>query len=251
MGTILAELASAHRLKGLSQSSRQALEGLRHLLPTVIFKNPQQAGNEWLARGIAASGMFWENKLTHHILTREGRPLTPLAAQDLKGTLLVLLAALKKEFSSQSKVESLIGQVNEVLHLIENDQTLNSMALRNGWGWYYLIPGLPETGLRQAEVFGRRLQSEEGFHLHIYLDLTALGKMDVTLFLAESRVSIHIRMDDAQKADFVSENLKYLESSINAKGLSVGALQCEVRADNEMPFTFPGDKEFTSVDMVV
>jgi hypothetical protein len=241
MGRIVSNLVSAYRWEELSTGSRRALQNLSALIPKVVYTGSGKENGQWLAECLIASGLFWENKAARHLLgQRKGKPPNYVVVQDLKGVLLLLLQRLEKESREKSRLEGLVGQVKEALHIIEEEQSLNIETMRGICQWYHCIPGLEEKGLKKVEVFLEKSHGNGAHHVSLELDFTMLGKMNVEVYLLGSNIRIQIFVDDANKASLVSGELESLGARLESIGLGVGALKCEVRdsdvSDPELPF---------------
>ncbi|MFH1491613.1 MAG: hypothetical protein ABII06_22105 [Pseudomonadota bacterium] len=228
----LLRLTSSEHLRNLNPSSAQALKRLSQLLPAVIYGRPGNEPFQWISRHLLSSGLFWENKVARSVMEGKIRSLKHLSATDLKGLLLSLEKSLGSEKGKGSETESLLLQVREAIHWIEQDQFLNLSSLEEGLGWLWVIPGMEEEGFRRAEVFGEKREEGEGFYLSMFLEFTRLGDVEVGVSLEQSVIGVRIFLEDEEKAGFINRDLPLLESGLRDAGLTVGRMLCEVKGDH-------------------
>ena len=123
--------------------------------------------------------------------------------------------------------------------MIEQDQLLNLSSLEEDLGWFWFVPGNVDDGFEKAELFVRK-QQEEGFYFSILLEFTHLGQMEADISMVKNFINVKIRLQDAERADFVTKNLYLLEKGLQDAGFITGSLACgvkEVDLDGE-PFSF-------------
>jgi hypothetical protein len=229
LSKILAELAALRDSKSFPQGIRSLLQKLGSLFPTLVYEGPTKSGEKWIYQCLLASGLFWEHKILRHLLGARGNQGKIPFMRDLKGALLSLLKECDAGSEDFTQVGPLMQKIEKALTLLEQDQFLNLLTLREGWGWSWLIPGDGSGGLRKAEVFGKRSSGGNGYHLFMCLDLSVLGKLDTEVFLMGPSVDIRFILEDEEKASMASENVKWIETGLKAAGLSLSRAAFEVR----------------------
>ena len=248
---ILTRLGDAQNTDGLSKETGQFLKNLTRLFPSIIYSDPGKGNEIWLARALLRSGQFWENRVFRYLLGGRSGQVNTLLTSDLKGMLLSLKKGLLMENQESRQVKSLLSQVSQGLGLIEQDQLLNLSSLEEDLGWFWFIPGNVDDGFEKAELFVRK-QQEEGFYFSILLEFTHLGQMEADISMVKTIINVKIRLQDAERADFVTKNLYLLEKGLQDAGFKTGSLACEVKEvdlDGE-PFSM-SDISFQSVHIVI
>ncbi len=230
LGRSLEALAGRARDEGLSDDVRRLLSLLRDRLPALLYRGPRENGVQWLSRQLRESGLFLEGRIARLLVEGHGASLRDLASTDLKGLLLALKAALGK----QGPEDALARQVDQALHVIQQDQMLNHTAWKEGLGWFWFIPGHPEDGFRGGELFARKPgEDEEEFFLSLTLDFTRLGRMDVAVSQHRSVVSLRILVERRETADLVEGRLPELREALEAMGLETGTVACRERREDD------------------
>ena len=133
LSNILQTLSGTHTLKGLTPSSREALRGLSQLTPSIIFGDQGADTKMWVSRFLAGSGLFWESKVVRCLLGDKTTTWKALMSRDLKGTLLSLLKTLQAEKQDGEQLKKIVADVEQAIHLIEEDQILNLSSMREGF----------------------------------------------------------------------------------------------------------------------
>ena len=131
---ILEKLSHAPTLKDLPESSKQALQRLAQLTPSLIFNNKIADPQAWISRFLTGSGLFWENKVVRYLRGNRASSWKTIQANDLKGTLLFLLRTCQSEKSGKAALNEIIADIEQALYLIEEDQVLNLSSIREGMG---------------------------------------------------------------------------------------------------------------------
>ena len=226
---ILLKLSSAHTLKGLSTLSNEALKRLSQLTPSMIFSNQSIDSKTWASRFLAGSGLFWENKVVRHLLGDQTTSWKTLLVSDLKGTLLSLLKALQSEKQGGEPLKEIMADVKQAILLIEQDQMLNLSTIKEGMGWFWLIPGNSDEGFKNAELFVKEKKNDDEILFSMFMEFTHLGRMEMDVSVVQSVLSMRIFAEDEQKASFVNENLPVLEQALHDVGLGTGTIICDVK----------------------
>ena len=239
LSRILGELAALRDSKSFPQGLRSLLQNLSSLLPTLVYEGPTKSGEKWIYQCLLASGLFWEHKILRTLLgAKAGQGKMPFT-RDLKGILLALLKECDAGSEDFAQAGPLMQRIEQALTLLEQDQFLNLLTLREGWGWSWLIPGDRSGELRKAEVFGKRSSVGNGYHLFMCLDLSILGKLDTDVFLMGPSVDIRFILEDEEKATMASESVKWIETGLRAVGLNLSRVAFEVRnGRSEIPPLF-------------
>ncbi|MBW2609903.1 MAG: hypothetical protein JRC68_06130 [Deltaproteobacteria bacterium] len=241
LASILLELSKAHNLSGLSRGLSQALKNLNQLFPSIVYNNQGDDSSLWASRSLLGSGLLWENKIVRYLLGKKNMPLKRLTASDLKGLLLSIGKIFSSEKQDHDHLRPLAVKIRQALFLIEQDQLLNVSSLREGLGWFWFISGLEEDGFRNAELFVKENESGDEIHFSMFLEFTRLGKMEVDASIIESVLGVKIRVEDTEKANFVTEHLPILEKGLQNTSLVTGSIVCDVKESQDLDFNpFPG-----------
>ncbi len=239
LGRILESLSLKAEDRGLNRGVRDVLLRLRdRMMPGMVYRGPDGDSFKWLVRQLRDSGLFLENKAAQFLMQGREGEIRTLGGSDLKGLLLALKAALGDRHPADSTAADLASQAGRGLQLIQQDQLLNLNAWKEGLGWFWFIPGHPDEGFRGGELFAReRDPSDEEFFLSLSLDFSLLGRMDISLSLNRSIVSIRILTENRDTADLVSNHLDELRVGLKAAGLEPGAVGCRRRRGDDPPWT--------------
>ncbi|RLB16121.1 MAG: hypothetical protein DRG82_10000 [Deltaproteobacteria bacterium] len=226
-GRLLGELASS-----------QGLKNLKNLLPVLLYQGPAQADALWLSRNVLSSGIFWENKVFRYLLGRVDDPVTAVRENDFKGMLLFLKQEI--DGSSLPEPERLVqmGRIDHLLLLLENHQELNLEALRNGWGWYWFLPGGDQSGLLHGELFGRKGEEDDFHHVHMDLFFSRLGGIHADCALRKRSVGLSLQVTDESVGRFLEKNIALLKKAIEKRGLSVTRITCETTKEANVFYPF-------------
>ena len=233
LSNILQTLSGTHTLKGLTPSSREALRGLSQLTPSIIFGDQGADTKMWVSRFLAGSGLFWESKVVRCLLGDKTTTWKALMSRDLKGTLLSLLKTLQAEKQDGEQLKKIVADVEQAIHLIEEDQILNLSSMREGLGWFWLIPGCLEDGFKKAELFIKEKKADDEIHFSMLIEFTHLGRMDLDVSIIKSVLTMKILAEDEQKARFITENLPLLEQALQGVGLSTGTIICDIKEEQD------------------
>jgi len=218
-------------------ASSQSLKNLKHFLPLLLYQGPAQEDAVWLSRNLLSSGIFWENKVFRHLLLdRPGEPVTTLAENDLKGMLLSLKKEMEGSILHARDIQRQMGHIDRLLSLLENHQALNLDALRDGWSWYWFIPGADQRGLLHGELFGKKAEKGDLHHLHMDLCFSELGEIHVDCVLQEKSVALSLQVTDESIGRFLEKNIALLKKGIIKRGLVVTRIVCEI-VENNSTFT--------------
>ncbi|MBN1847742.1 MAG: hypothetical protein JW932_04075 [Deltaproteobacteria bacterium] len=229
LSNFLLTLSGARHLKGLSSLSIEALKNSSQLVPSIIFNDQIKNGKEWMARFLAGSGLFWENKIVRHFFGEKATSWRILLANDLKGTLLSLIKVLRSEKQGGEGLEKVIADIEQAVYLIEEDQILNLSSMREGLGWFWLIPGRTDEGFHGAELFVKDTKDDGEIRFSMFLSLSHLGSLEVDVSVIQSVLGIKVLVEDEQKVTYVKENLPYLEKALHGLGLGTGTIICEIK----------------------
>jgi hypothetical protein len=235
-GQLLQELAASPSAKNL-----------KTLLPLLLYQGPGQKDAAGLFRNLLSSGIFWEKKVFRHLLLQQkNQTVTPLAEDDLKGFLLSLKGDREAMRSVGGHgVEQ--GAIDRLLALLENHQTLNLEALREGWGWYWFIPGTGREGLLSGELFGRKAEKGDLHELHMVLLYSTLGEIHVDGFLQEKNVSLSLSVTDQTVGSFLEKQKDLLKKQIEKSGLTVTRVFCRTVSQEKIWSPFSGKKEMQAL----
>jgi hypothetical protein len=237
----------------LTKAPGDTLQQINKLFPLLLYQGPTQDGTSALPQRLLASGIFWENKVLRHLLLPEdGKTFETLRTDDLKGLLLGLKEELQSRGDASRDLRATIEKVDRLLSIVQTHQTLSLSAIREGWGWYWFIPGADEREFRHGEVFGRKSGDGETHHIQMNLSFTRLGEIRVSGLLRENDVSIDIRVTESRIASFLEGNLFLLEDGLRRKGLKIGRLTCELMPEG-VPFNpfNRGEDPGSAVDVVI
>lgn len=252
--SILRDLVASHSLGQAGETFREALEGLRNLLPILMYEGPAQKDTLWLFRNLIASGIFWENKVFRYLFAdRSNEPVTTITAEDLKGLLLSLKEGMEDRVSDSGDMEKAMDRIDRLLSLLKNEQALNLAAMREGWGWYWFIAGADEREFLHGEVVGKKEEAGDVHRLHMNLSFTRIGEIYVDCVLRQDTVSVSMQVTDNNVGRFLKENIPALEKGLEDRGLTIARLACEV-VPERTPFSiFSGEKSPYSslMDMVI
>ncbi len=254
LGRLLQGLSGKAGEKDLSETVRSLLSVLRDRMPAMIYRAPQDGGVNWLARQLRESGLFLESRIARFLLQGRSPPLRALCGSDLKGILLALRAAIGERGPADAMAGEMARQVDQALHVIQQDQLLNLTAWKEGLGWFWFIPGHPEDGFRGGELFARKPEGDETkFFLSLSLDFTRLGRLDVDVSMNRSVVSLRILVEDEQTAELVGSRLQDLRQGLVSAGLETGTITCRERRDDDSEWTPFLDSAYLSgaVDVVI
>jgi len=250
---ILRDLAEGPLPADLSKANSRTLRQIHRLLPLLVYQGPTQDDALMLPQKLLASGVFWESKVLRHLLMSEdGKTLETLRTDDLKGLLLKLKEELQPRCDASRELRATIEQVDRLLSIVQNHQNLNLSAIREGWGWYWFIPGADEREFLHGEVFEKKSDEGESHHIQMNLSFTRLGEIGVSCLLRDNDVSVDIRVTDSQVASFLEENLSFLEDGLKQKGLKIGRLTCELIPEGPPYVLFSkGVGPASTVDVVI
>jgi len=214
-------------------AASQTLKNLKHFLPLLLYQGPAGEDAVWLSRNLLSSGIFWENKVFRHLLLdRSKEPVTMLTENDLKGMLLSLKKEMATSVFQGRDIQLQMGRIDRLLSLLENHQTLNLDALRDGWGWYWFIPGADQREFLHGELFGKKAERGDFHRLHMDLCFSRLGEVHVDCVLREKNVALSLQVTDASIGCFLEENIVLLKKGIEKKGLTVTRVACETVTDS-------------------
>ena len=231
-GQLLQELAASSSAKNL-----------KTLLPLLLYQGPGEKDAAGLSRNLLSSGMFWENKVFRHLLLQQkNETVTALAEDDLKG-LLLSLKGDRKETRSVGGHGLEQDTIDRLLALLENHQALNLKALREGWGWYWFIPGTGREGLLYGELFGRKAKKSDFHELHMALFYSNLGKIHVDGMLHEKSVSLSLSVTDQSVGSFLEKQTNLLKKQIEKSGLTVTRVSCRTVSQEKLWSPFSGKRE--------
>lgn len=241
-GKLLRDLASTHSLKNL-----------KPFLPLLLFDGSQKEDAQWLFRNLLSSGIFWENKVFRHLLLgRRNEPVTAFAEDDLKGMLLSLKKGMGTGSLSAREAQEKMAGIDRMLSFLENHQNLNLDMLREGWGWYWFIPGSGQRGLLHGELFGRKTDDGDLHRLNMDLVFSELGQVHVGCVLRQKAVSLSLRVEDEAIGRFLEKNMGPLKEAIEKKGLLVTRVACETVSDATLFYPFSPEKgENGLMDLVI
>jgi hypothetical protein len=234
-------------------ASSPSLKDLGKFIPLLLYNGPAQEDPSWFSQSLLSSGMFWENKVFRCLLLDQPHELTAtLIENDLKGTLLFLKKKMENFSSPTQDTQTAMEHIDRLLSFLDDNQTLNINILREGWGWYWFIPGAGRREFLHGELFGRREESGDLHHLHMNLSFSRLGEIHVDCVLRERGISLSIQVTNERIGRFLEGNIGLLEKGIEKQGLAVKRLACEVVPDGS-PFNL-FSQEMTSstvMDMVI
>jgi hypothetical protein len=234
LGRLLGAVAAGADEPGLGETVRGLSALLRDRLPAVVYRTPDGKGMDWLARQLRESGLFFEARAARLLLEGNDAPLQSLGKTDLKGILLALKAALGERPTDDPAALGLARRVDQALSMVQQDQVLNLTAWKEGLGWFWFIPGHPGDGFRGGELFARKpREGEDGSCLSLALDFTRLGRVDVTVTLNRSVVSLRILVEDRETADLVDAHLEELREHLGSSGLDTGTITCRERREDD------------------
>jgi len=234
LGRLLGAITAGAEERGLGETVRGLSTLLRERLPAVVYRTPDGKGVDWLARQLRESGLFFEARAARLLLEGSEAPLQSLGKTDLKGILLALKAALGERPNDDPAALGLARRVDQALNLVQQDQMLNLTAWKEGLGWFWFIPGHPDDGFRGGELFTQKpREGDEGSCLSLTLDFTRLGRVDVTVTLNRSVVSLRILVEDRETADLVDEHLEELRERLGSSGLETGTITCRERREDD------------------
>jgi hypothetical protein len=254
LARILTDLAGVKDFKGLSETSREGITALRRHMPAVIYQGSfKKGGPLWFSRQLSGNGLFWEAKIARRITSGETGPWKPMLGTDLKGILLLLSKSVREDAQNHEAVKSVFPQVEQALHVIEQDQFFNLSTLRDDLGWFWFLPGRETEGFRKGEVLIKQQEKKGDYLLSLFLDYTQLGQMEVSLSWVESVLGVRIFMEEAEKAAFVEAHLSALIKGLEDADLKVGTVICDVREQNVSEGgSTPDEKDApTSVHVVI
>ena len=252
--TILRKLSegpmAAHPDKTFSKTFQQ----IRRLLPLMLYQGPGQDDAFTIPQRLLASGIFWENKVLRQLLSPEnGKTIETLRTEDLKGLLLKLREELLAGGKTPRDLRTTMEQVDRLLAIIQNHQDLNLSTLREGWGWYWFIPGADEREFLHGEAFARKSGDEETHHIEMNLAFTRLGEIWFSGLLRDGEVSVEIRAETARAATFLEKHLPILEKGLKQKGLKIKRLVCTQIPEGSSFNPFEGETgpSSSAVDVVI
>ena len=237
---ILAGLIRAHKLPGISNASRRALVDLKRFSPVIIFNDKINDPSVWLSSYLQGNGIFWENKIARFLHGKSGKTVEKLMLSDLKGVLMNLMKNLAMEDQNQDYIKSILSDLKKALFLIEQDQFLNLASIKEGFGWFWFMPGNTEGGFQGAELFVKKKGEEDELAISLLLEFTKLGKMQADISIVNSCTCVKICAEDRQRADIITENLPILKKNLQALGMSIGTITCDVKESQGqdcMPFS--------------
>ena len=234
LGNLLRSLTGALEDNRLNEPIRDSLSALKNRLPGLIFRAPAGDGFQWMMRQLRDSGLFLESHAARHLLEGGEAPFQSLASSDLKGLLLSLKALLGGTETESSRIADLARMADQALHVVETDQLLNLSSLKDGLGWFWFIPGLEKEGFRGGEAFLRKPgTNDEALSLFLSLDFSRLGRMDVSVSLTQSVVSLRILTEDETRAEFASRHLEELRAGLTEAGLQAGTMVCREKQEDD------------------
>ena len=234
-------------------ASSPSLKDLEKFLPLLLYKGPAESDVSWFSQSLLSSGMFWENKVFRHLLADQPQELpATLIENDLKGTLLVLGKKMANLSSPTQDMQTAMERIDRLLSFLKDNQILNLSILKEGWGWYWFIPGADRREFLHGELFGKREAGSDLHHLHMNLSFSRLGEIHVDCVLSERSISLSIQVTSERVGRFLEENLLQLKKEIKKKGVAVRRLACEVVPDGS-PFNLFSEKMASStvMDMVI
>ena len=234
-------------------ASSPSLKDLGKFLPLLLYTGSAQSEVSWFSQSLLSSGMFWENKVFQYLLADQPKELAAtLIENDLKGTLLVLRKKMVNLASPSQDTQMEMKRIDRLLSFLEDNQTLNLSILREGWGWYWFIPGADRREFLHGELFGKKEASGDLHHVQMNLSFSRLGEIHVDCVLSEKNISLSIQVTSEHIGRFLKENIGSLEKGIEKQGLVVTRLICEVVPDRS-PFSFfPKEMNSSTVmDMVI
>ncbi len=250
---ILRDLSEGRPASHPGKAPGQTLQQIRRLLPLLFYQGPNQDEALILPQRLMATGMFWENKVLRQLLMPENeKSLENLRMDDLKGLLLRLKEELQSGGETSRDLRATMEQVDRLLSIIQNQQELNLSAIREGWAWYWFIPGGDERGFLFGEAFGKKSGDGKTHHIQMNLTFTRLGEIWVAGHLRDGDVSVDIRATSGRVASFIEKNLPLLEKGLKQKGLKIGRLACELMPEGSSfnPFD-EGMVSRSAIDVVI
>jgi hypothetical protein len=252
LANVLKELSIAFTPKNLTSETTLAFKNLSQLLPGFLYREPESNDASWLSRFVVESGLFWENRVARYLLGRKRGAWRTFLGKDMKGLLLLLDKNLNVERHDHQELEPLALKVQEALQLIEQDQFLNLLSMREDPGWFWFIPGLKERGFKKAEVYVIK-KDKEKICFSMFLEFTHLGKMEVEVSLFESLIGINFHVEDKQTAAFLKENFSPLETALRKAGLVPGMIFCDIKEKRELdlPPFYKGKSQSQAIHLVI
>ena len=223
----LKDISGFNTFKGLSKETVMLLKNIKTFSVPALLKGQGEGYNLLVTRNILGGGLFWESKIIRHLLTNRGGSWKGLISSDLKGLLLQLQKKLEGENQAQVDIKSLAIKVKHALTLIEQEQLLNISTIKEGLGWLFHLYGLPGESFKNAELFIKKRNKNQGLFFSVLLELSQLGNVEFNVSLIESVLGLNIKVEDNEKVDFMRENIPMLEESLKYLGITIGNIACE------------------------
>ncbi len=228
---LIKTLSRADNIRGLSDTTIQAIKSLRQFIPSILYKDLGDNNGLWLHRLILGSGLFWENKVLRSLMGEKNKTWNRLITSDLKGLLLSLESSLRSEDPNHHGLKPMTDKIKQAISLIEQDQLQNLSGIREDTGWFFFIPGFGDDGFRKGELFVRNSDEREGLNFSIFLDFTHLGQVEFDVSIIESIIGIRIHAEDTEKANYLTANIHLLEKGLRDLGITTGTILCDVKED--------------------
>lgn len=230
LSLLLQDLAAARTRKVLPPPVRENMIDLNRLVPSLVYRKPEDHRASWVMNYLDKSGLFWESKVVRYLLEgRQKGTQTEVIKGDLKGILLSLEASLGKGGPEDQETQGLLLKVREALLRIEQEQFLNLNILREEAGWCFFVPGLQEEGFGGAEVLVSKDGKEGEIRFTMVLEFSELGQMEVNLSIQDTLLNARILLEDEARAAFVREHVSLLEDALREGGIQSGKIVCGVR----------------------
>lgn len=226
---ILKGLARAESPPGISRASQRSLTDLKQFFPALLFNYKNKNPSQWLSRYLKGNGIFWENKIARFLQGGIEQPLEKLMRSDLKGILMNIMKNLGVEDQNQDQIRTILSNLRQAIFLIEQDQFLNLSSIKEGYGWFWFIPGDTEGGFQGAELFVKEEGEDEELAVSMFLEFTILGRIHTEISINNTSTCVRIGVEDKDKADLITENLPILEKNLKDLGIKTGTIICDVK----------------------
>jgi hypothetical protein len=231
VASVLGELTSAVRAKGISPRTSALLGNLTRALQGLVHQDGPGDAERWLSRSVTEGGMFWENRVAKYLLqgARGGRGAwRDKLGNDIKGMLLELQGSLRKEKGDSPEIDAVCRKTDEAVDLIQRAQLENQQYLGDEGGWSFILPLRVEEGFREVEFFLRRDRKKGEIRFSLLMDYSSLGEVEVGGSVLEPGITVNFRVKDQETADWVRSNLPLLAGALREKGFMPGPLGCVV-----------------------
>lgn len=225
---------------GLSASAKEALVNIQKLMETLLVSPASLKDPLFLRNYITNLGLSLESQW--QALAKQEKPLSQPPADNLKGSLLKLSAALQAQLKENSSLRAaelpelqLLAKFTEgAAKAIETQQLLNVFSQENGDKYLLPIPLFFPTGVRNGEIIidtgqgeGKRKGGmEDKFHVVMFLNMDNLGDMMVDATLAGKKLSGVFKFADQEAREYFSSFMDALRAALRQAGYECDYLTC-------------------------